>query len=284
MGSMPELPEVETIARRLHQVLHEKHISKVEVLREKSFQGQVASIIDAKIEKVTRKAKVLQIHLSNNLFLLIHLKMTGQLIYQEDGKRVGGGHPTDDWVKDLPAKHTRVIMHFKEGGTLFFNDMRVFGWIKVADEQGVAHEMAGYAPDIIDPLITAEYFQQAFSRRSQAIKLVIMDNTVVAGIGNIYANDALHLAKVSPLRPANSLSDVEIERLYNAALHVINKGVELGGATIDNYRTVDGLAGGYQNVVRVYQREGKKCVECGTTIIRTKQGGRSTFYCSTCQI
>jgi formamidopyrimidine-DNA glycosylase len=111
-----------------------------------------------------------------------------------------------------------------------------------------------------------------------------MDNAVVAGIGNIYANDALHLAKVSPMRQAKSLSENEINDLYQAALYVINKGIELGGATIENYKNVDGMSGGYQEVVRVYQREGEKCMECGSTIIRTKQGGRSTFYCSTCQI
>lgn len=281
---MPELPEVETIARRLNQVLRGKHISRIEILREKSFQGSPASIIDAQIEKVTRKAKVLQVHLDNHFSLLIHLKMTGQLIYQENGKRVGGGHPSDDWVNDLPAKHTRVIVEFKEGGTLYFNDMRVFGWIKVADEVAVKNEMASYAPDIIDAEITVAYLADMFAKRSQPVKLVIMDNTVVSGIGNIYANDALHLAKISPLRPAKSLSSSEVEKLYQAAVTVINKGIELGGATIANYRNVDGLAGGYQNVVRVYQREGEKCVECGSTIVRTKQGGRSTFYCQTCQI
>lgn len=281
---MPELPEVETIARRLNQVLRGKHISRLEILREKSFQGLAAAIIDAQIEKVSRKAKVLHVHLNNNLSLLIHLKMTGQLIYQENGKRVGGGHPSDDWVKDLPAKHTRVIIEFKEGGILFFNDMRVFGWIKVADKKAVAAEMAGYGPDIIDAEVTTDYLAKLFSKRSQPVKLVIMDNTVVAGIGNIYANDALHLAKIHPLRPAKSLTPAEIDSLYKAAITVINKGIELGGATIDNYRNVDGLAGGYQNVVRVYQREGEKCVECGSTIIRTKQGGRSTFYCQTCQV
>lgn len=281
---MPELPEVETIARRLSEVIREKHISRVKILREKSFQGSAATIIGAKILKITRKAKVIQVHLSNDLSLLIHLKMTGQLIYQENGKRVGGGHPSDDWVNELPTKHTRVIIDFNEGGTLFFNDMRVFGWIKVVDAFGVQKEFSAYAPDIIDEVITPAYFMQTFSRRSQPIKLVLMDNAVVAGVGNIYANDALHLAKVSPLRQANSLTDDEVERIYKAAVFVISKGIELGGATIENYKTVDGMSGGYQKIVRVYGREGKSCVECGTEIIRTKQGGRSTFYCTSCQI
>lgn len=282
--AMPELPEVETIARRLNDVLREKHISRVNILREKSFQGDISRIIGAQIITVSRRAKVLQIKLSNNLSLLVHLKMTGQLIYQENGERFGGGHPTEDWIKDLPSKHTRVVIEFLEGGTLFFNDLRVFGWIKIADELAVTKEFAAYAPDIIDPAVTVEYLKRMFSRRSQPIKLVLMDNKVVSGIGNIYANDALHMAKISPLRPAHSLSDGEIQTIYQAALFVITKGIELGGATIDNYRTVDGLAGGYQDVVRVYQREGEECLECHTLIIRTKQGGRSTFYCTTCQV
>lgn len=281
---MPELPEVETIARRLSEVLCNKHISQVSILRDKSFQGEANSIIGSSIESISRKAKIIQIHLSNELSLLIHLKMTGQLLYVENGTRVGGGHPSVDWVMELPTKHTRVIIQFKEGGTLFFNDMRVFGWIKVADKDAVTSEMSGYAPDIIDSEITPSYFKEIFARRSQPIKLVLMDNTVVAGIGNIYANDALHLAKVSPMRPAKSLALDEIERIYQASIFVITKGIELGGATIDNYRNVDGLAGGYQDIVRVYQREGEECAECGTVIIRTKQGGRSTFYCTTCQV
>lgn len=281
---MPELPEVETIARRLNEVLSGKRIASVEILREKSFQGDTQQILGTQVTTVSRKAKVLQIHLSNGYSLLIHLKMTGQLIYQENGRRLGGGHPSDDWVNELPSKYTRAIVEFAEGGTLFFNDLRVFGWIKVVTADEVAKEMANYAPDIIDAEITPLYLQKIFERRSQPIKLVIMDNSVVAGIGNIYANDALHLAKVNPLRPAKSLSAKEVQKVYEAAVFVIQKGIELGGATIDNYRTVDGLAGGYQDIVRVYQREGKKCLVCGTNIIRTKQGGRSTFYCTTCQV
>lgn len=281
---MPELPEVETIARRLHEVLVNKQINQVSVLREKSFQGDPATILNATILDVTRRAKVLQIHLDNNLSLLIHLKMTGQLIYQEDDQRIGGGHPTKDWFDELPSKHTRVVISFTDNGTLYFNDLRVFGWIKVLSEAQVTKELAAYAPDIIDPKVTADYFKDHFQRRSQAIKLVLMDNKFVSGVGNIYANDALHLAKVDPSRPAKSLSDAEAESLFNAVLEVINSGIELGGATIDNYRNADGLSGDYQKVVRVYQREGEPCLNCKTIIERMKQGGRSTFYCKNCQV
>lgn len=281
---MPELPEVETIARRLRQVILDKKISRVDVRRDKSFQGDLAQVIGTTITSVTRKAKVLRLELSSGVSLLIHLKMTGQLIYDESGKRVGGGHPTDDWVESLPSKHTRVVLDFEQPGTLYFNDMRVFGWIKVVTLEEVEKEMASYAPDITDSQISPKYLVKVFSRRTQPIKQVIMDNAIVAGIGNIYANDALNLAKINPLRPAKSLTKKEVQSLYEAAVAVITKGIELGGATIDNYRNVDGMAGGYQDVVRVYQKEGGSCPNCGSKIIRIKQGGRSTFYCPSCQI
>lgn len=280
---MPELPEVETIVRRLRKVLLDNSISKIEILRDKSFQGDSDSIIGKKITNISRKAKIIIISFENKMSVIIHLKMTGQLIFQSnDGQRLGGGHPSDDWVNALPAKHTRVIMTLNNG-TLFFNDMRVFGWIKVLPDSEVASAFIGYAADIIDPAISPTYFKKAFLKKSQPIKQVVMDNSIVAGVGNIYANDALHLAKVSPFRPANSLSNEELNKLYEALLFVIHKGIELGGATIDNYRTVDGLAGGYQDIVRVYQREGQPCIVCKSTILRTKQGGRSTFYCEVCQ-
>lgn len=281
---MPELPEVETIARRLREVIVDKRIKDVTVWREKSWQGEVTEVLGQKILSISRRAKVLQLHLENGLSLLVHLKMTGQLIYVDGTTRIGGGHPTADWVNDLPSKHTRVTIEFFEGGKLFFNDLRVFGWLKVATSEVVKKEFAAYAPDVIDAAVTAGYLEKMFSNRSVPIKLAIMDNKIIAGVGNIYANDALHLAKINPARPSSSLSKKEIATLYDALIVVISKGIELGGATIDDYRTVDGLAGGYQYVVRVYQREGKPCLECGGIIQRTKQGGRSTFYCQNCQV
>jgi formamidopyrimidine-DNA glycosylase len=280
---MPELPEVETIVRRLKKVLLDNTISKVDILRNKSFQGDPDTIIGKKIVEISRKAKISIIQFENGMSMIIHLKMTGQLIFQsDDGQRLGGGHPSDDWVNALPTSHTRVILKLSNG-TLFFNDMRVFGWIKILKSDEVMSAFGGYAPDIIDSAVSPDYFKQVFRKKSQAIKQVLMDNAVVAGVGNIYANDALHMAKLSPFRPANSLTNEELQRLYDSVIFVINKGIELGGATIDNYRTVDGLAGGYQDIVRVYLREGQPCLVCSSAILRTKQGGRSTFYCAVCQ-
>ena len=173
-------------------------ILELSVLREKSFQGNQANIVGQKITDVSRRAKIIIITLKNAKSLIIHLKMTGQLIYQsDDGSRLGGGHPTDDWVNSLPAKHTRIVISLKKG-TLFFNDMRVFGWIKEVDDVLLKKELSGYGPDINNKELTAKYFAEKLSKRSTTIKLSVMDNSLIAGVGNIYANDALNLAKINP--------------------------------------------------------------------------------------
>lgn len=280
---MPELPEVETIARRLRAALPGKTVANAQVLRAKSFVGEEASLIGIKIVAVDRRSKILSLTLSNKQYLLIHLKMTGQLLYVDGSVRLGGGHPSDDFIASLPSVHTRVVITFSDETTLYFNDLRVFGWIKLVNAAGKVKELAGLAPDIIDAAITPSYLFGVLARRSQPIKQVIMDNAVVAGVGNIYANDALHLAKLSPLRTANSLSRGEVERLLLAMKAVITLGIERGGATIQHYKNVEGLVGHYQDVRRVYAREGESCGECGTTIKRFKQAGRSTYYCPSCQ-
>jgi len=282
---MPELPEVETIVRKLQTVLPGKVIQKIVIFHPKSFIGDQQQLIGLPVVAVTRKAKIIRIHLTRELNLLIHLKMTGQLIYADDHQRLGGGHPTEDWVKELPTKHTRVNICFSDNSQLFFNDQRLFGWVKVQTDQEVADTFAVLAPDINDPQVTAAYLAAKLGKRSQAIKQLIMDTTIVSGVGNIYACDALNLAQIHPERPAKSLSLAEIERLVVATKSVIQQGIELGGTTFDGkYVNVDGLAGNYQSVVRVYGREGQACLHCHGTIVKTKLGGRGTYFCSQCQI
>ncbi len=280
---MPELPEVETIARRLRDVVVGKKIQKITVQRDKSFVGSPATLEGAAITGISRRSKVIQFDFDVPEKLLVHLKMTGQLIYQDPKIRLGGGHPSADWVAQLPNKYTRVVVELSDAATLFFNDLRVFGWLKVLDEAQVLKEFSTLGPDIIDPLVTEEYFYQKLQKRGLPVKLVLMDNAVAAGVGNIYANDALNLAQLNPFRPANSLSKEESNRLLIAAKAVITSGIELGGATIDNFRDIDGFAGQYQNVVRTYGKTGLPCPNCGHAIIREKQAGRSTFYCPNCQ-
>lgn len=281
---MPELPEVETITKRLKPYLVEKTISEVVQHHPKTFHGSPKTVEGLKITDVSRRAKMIRIQLEKNQNLLIHLKMTGQVIYVDDQHRVGGGHPTEDWISQLPSKHTRTEIHFVDGAKLFFNDQRLFGWIKVMTDEEVDKEFAKYAPDVISPLFTLEYFSEVVQRRGMPIKLLIMDNTIVSGIGNIYACDALNLARISPFQKANSLTSDQIETLYNAVKATIQKGIDLGGATTDGkYIDVHGFAGKYQLQARVYDRKGKECLNCGGEIVKEKLGGRGTYYCSNCQ-
>lgn len=281
---MPELPEVETIVQRLKNLVASKKVAEIEVLREKSFSGDLQNIVGVMISDVTRRAKLIRIHLSNDLSLLVHLKMTGQLIYVDDEIRMGGGHPTSDWVQDLPSSHTRVVIRFSDDSTLFFNDQRVFGWVRAMDEKMLDNEFSKYGPDVNSPDFTFEYFWSRFDRRTITMKQFIMDNDVVAGVGNIYACDALNLAMINPFRRANEINRDEAKRIYEAMRKVINLGIKLKGATISDYKNVDGFSGGYQDVALVYGKEGESCKNCGGKIIKEKLAGRGTYYCPSCQI
>lgn len=281
---MPELPEVETIALRLAPLIVGKSFSQIEVLRSKSFAGQINDLLNRPVLAVQRRAKILRLQFSQEKNLLVHLKMTGQLIYVGKEGRFGGGHPTADWVADLPSKHTRIIFTFNDQSKLFFNDMRVFGWCRLMTDQQLLSEYAKYGPDIIDSQVTASYLQKKFSNRSLPIKLAIMNNQIMAGVGNIYANEALFLAKIDPRRLAKSLSLTEINTLLKCLQAVIKKSIDLGGTTFDGvYVDVAGFAGGFQKELLVYGREDESCVNCEGKIRRIKQGGRSTFFCEKCQ-
>jgi len=286
---MPELPEVETIVRRLNKVLLGKKIAKVEILRKKNLVGNPQKIVGLKITEVTRRAKLIRFHLPEGLNLLAHLKMTGQFIFVDGaGSRVGGGHPTSDWVQKLPSKHTRIIFTFKDSkgkeSKLFFNDQRTFGWIKVMTDQEVQTEFNKYGPDVHTKAASFEYFSEYLAKTSRKIKQVIMDNKFISGVGNIYACEGLNIAKINPERPANSLSKTESKRLLEAMKKVILLGIKLGGTTISNYRNADGLAGKYQEQALVYGREGEKCKNCSGEIKKKKIGGRGTYFCPRCQV
>jgi len=290
---MPELPEVETIKNRLVNLVVGKPIVNIQVLRDKSFRGDPDKLIGLQFIKVTRRAKIINFHLAQNIDqsknfglsnLLIHLKMTGQLIYVDENTKVGGGHPTADWVNDLPSKHTRVIIQFVDKSNLFFNDMRVFGWVWLMDKDLVEQEFSKYGPDINDPSLGLAYLIASLKNRRIPIKQAIMDNKVIAGVGNIYASEALFVAGVHPQRPANSLREEEMSKLFIAMQKVIDRSIKLGGTTFDGkYVGVDGFAGGFQNELQVYGQNNKQCPNCGSLIKRIKLGGRGTFFCERCQ-
>lgn len=288
---MPELPEVETIVCKLRAVLPGKQIAGLELHHTKPLQGAAESLPQQYVVAVSRRAKIIQFELGATptapptAIILIHLKMTGQLIYQDDQQRIGGGHPTPDWVDQLPSKHTRITMTFADGARLFFNDQRLFGWWKIIAATDLPQAHAGLGPDVTDDTFTLPYFQLELAKKRLPIKVAIMDNRIVCGVGNIYACEALNVARISPFRPALSLTEAEVTALHQAMQQVIALGIELGGTTFDGkYVDIAGLAGQYQTVVRVYGREGQPCPNCGGLIKKEKLAGRGTYFCSECQI
>ncbi len=282
---MPELPEVETIAIQLSEVLVGKVVSSVTVYREKNFFGDKSSLVGKKVKKVGRKAKMMRMEFDDFGGLVqVHLKMTGQLIFVDGEKRVVGGHPTSDWVKSLPSMHTRVEIGFDNGSTLFFNDMRAFGWMRITTKEEQDSQTKDMPPDVVDETFTLEYFEKILKKYKRSIKIILLDQQLMGGIGNIYANDALNLAKVLPTRRGHDLTKIEARKLYEAVKHVIGLGIKYGGASAANYVDTKGLGGTYQNHFLTYKRGGQPCKNCGEKIVKIKLGGRGTFYCPGCQV
>ncbi len=280
---MPELPEVETIVRQLGPRITNQKIKEVEVRHRSSWLGDSTIVVGRSVVAVERKAKILRLSLSGDLSLLIHLKMSGQLLFQDGEQRYGGGHPTADWVNKLPSSHTRVIISFIDGTRLFFNDQRIFGWIKVVSDTWADECFAAMPPDINDPELTSTQFYESLRNRRMPIKQLVLHGKIVGGVGNIYVCDGLHLAGISPMIAANQLTRTQSDRLFAALQTVIILGIRTGGATISNYKDSNGLGGSYQNHFRVYKKEGQSCEVCGTEIIKIKFGGRGTYLCPVCQ-
>ncbi len=283
---MPELPEVETIRRGLSKCLVKEKggkILNVEVLEKRSFIGSPTEAIGARVTRMRRRGKALIFDLSNDKTLICHLRMTGQMIWVGD-ERFAGGHPSDNFIDELPNKQTRVIVDL-EKGKLFFNDQRKFGFIKVVPTVEVEKD-AFIRKLAKEPweMTGRELFEKLQRHKGALIKSVILDQTIVAGIGNIYADEALYFAMINPTRRAGSVSEEEAEKLIEGARVVMDRSLKAGGSTIRNYVKSDGTKGDYLELfAEVFNREGKKCRRCGTEIKKIKVGGRGTHYCPKCQ-
>lgn len=265
---MPELPEVETILQRLLTVLPGKQVQAVEVLRSKSFIGEPARLVGAIVTSIERRSKILIFSFDRPEKLLVHLKMTGQLIYVDATTRLGGGHPTADWIQTLPSSHTRVAITLSEGAQLFFNDQRVFGWLKVVDQAGVHAEFATLGPDITESSVTSDYFFNGIKKRSVPIKQLIMENSFVAGVGNIYANDALHAAGIDPFQPACALKRQDSDRLLDALKTV----VQLVSAWVGQQLTTSGILMAFQEIIkRLSGFTAKKVVRAGFVVMKSSE-------------
>lgn len=278
---MPELPEVETIRRELRPNIVGKIISEIEVLSPKNFVGEKKDAFGKKIVDVLRYGKVLVISLSKGNYLNAHFKLSGQMLYAKNIKKaVFKNKIPFTKGNTMPANTTRVIIKFKDGGALFFNDLRKFGWVKLTKKPE-----APKGVDVLSKEFTQEFLKSVLSSTRKPVKVTLMDQDRITGIGNIYANDSLYIAKVHPQRLSNSLKENEIKVLHQAIVKEINKGIKDQGSSgaDEAFILPDGSRGRHQRHFLVYQREGEPCLRCKTTIKRIKHNGRSSFFCPRCQ-
>jgi len=274
---MPELPEVEVVKIFLEDKLLNQKIISIEILNKNSFIGAPSSVINTTITQFSRIGKQLSIHLSNGKILLIHLKMTGQLII--DGFMLG--HPT----KTIDTKSTRLKFKFNNGVILYFNDQRKFGWVQVFDKDSLKIFQQNLGLDILDKNFIPEYLYSQLQRSRRPVKSVLLDQNFFAGIGNIYANDALFLSNIHPSTPANKITKIQSKNIHKNLIDIMQQSILAGGSTMKDksYVRPDGSHGNNQFSFRVYQRAGESCLVCQTLIKRIVVGGRGTFLCPKCQ-
>lgn len=324
---MPELPEVEIVRRGLEERILGLKIAKIEVLCEKSFQGESTKVLGRKVLALRRFGKALIIDLSERMSLMVHLRMTGQLIFDglDDGsdmeitedeiddaklsdvsfdgkKRYAAGHPSENFVAELPNKQTRVVFWFGRGddesennidtgadngavGILYFNDQRKFGFIKVLATDEVEND-AFIRKLAKEPwqMSAEEFYEKLQKHPHSAIKAVILDQSVIAGLGNIYADESLFMGGIHPEREAGTLTREEAKSLLESAREVMTKSIESGGSTMATYVKADGTRGNYlDKFAQVFRKEGQPCPKCGAEIVKIRVAGRGTHICPQCQ-
>ena len=271
---MPELPEVETIAQSLSSKLKSLEISSIRIIFPPVLRNEDLTIINdlkgRKVVGVRRRAKMLLIDFERNLSLLIHLKMTGQLLF----------YPREEPLD----KHTHFVLSFKDGkNELRFRDVRKFGFISCLRtfDASCADELENLGPE---PLaIKFSQFKKLFQGRKARLKSLLLNQYFIAGIGNIYADEILFQAKLHPLIPASHLGDEDLKRLFKAVRDVLRKAIIHKGSSIRSFTNDEGKRGEFQDYHKVYGRESLSCFICGEKIKRLRLGGRSSFFCPRCQ-
>ncbi|MFA6551588.1 MAG: bifunctional DNA-formamidopyrimidine glycosylase/DNA-(apurinic or apyrimidinic site) lyase [Patescibacteria group bacterium] len=285
---MPELPEVETIRRDLEAKIKNKEIVGIAVKKPSVVRGAYKKLIAAMdgqaITAINRRGKLLIAVLRDDRFLLIHLKMTGQLIYEYKQEIIAGGHSFAKTDLDLPGKHTHVIISFRDGSHLYFNDLRQFGYMKIVDKKGLEEELAKFGIEPLTADFTLANFKKIFARRKTSVKALLLNQKLIAGIGNIYADEICFYAGIRPSRTAPTLNNAEIKKLYQGCKIILQKAIKARGTTFNTFRDADGNKGGFIKFLKVYGRKGERCKRCRAgVIIKIKQGGRGTHYCPECQ-
>ncbi len=289
---MPELPEVETTKKGLKkEIVGEKFIKVVplwrDIIKDVPLSQFKKEIRGQKIIDVRRRAKNLLVFIENNKVLVIHFKMTGHALVVPDkdyklskeGKWIG--FPKTHPLSDPQNQFIRIVFELSGGKKLAISDLRKFASIKLLDKENLDRFLSQYGPEALD--IDFGEFKERIKSKKTSIKKSLMDQSIIAGVGNIYSDEALFEAGIKPLRKISTLKEEELARLYQAIKKVLKKALELRGTSTSDYRDIKGLKGSYDKVRKVYRREGEKCPRCETKIKRIKIGGRSAHFCPRCQ-
>jgi formamidopyrimidine-DNA glycosylase len=285
---MPELPEVETVRRGLNKFVVGRKINNVEIFNAKSFEyikSSQKNLINVKVNDVRRRGKVLIIDLTNHFSLICHLKMTGQIVFRGD-KEWGAGHPTGSFIGELPDKSTRIVFHLG-GAKLYFNDQRKFGWVKLMPTNEVENIpfLNKMGPEPWEEKVEEKFLQNIRRHQNSMIKPAILDQSVIAGIGNIYADESLWAARIHPETRVKNLSDNKLREICSAAGEIMQKSINSGGSTMRDYVKADGTKGDYlEKFANVFRRDGQPCSRCTTTIEKMRVAGRGTHICPKCQV
>ena len=283
---MPELPEVETIKNDLSSKIKGKTIANIEVLLDKIInvptKGFVKTVKGSKITNIERRAKILIITLSGDHALLMHLKLTGQLIYVPELPKGG--------LKELLTtklyQYARVIFIFSNKSALVFNDLRKFAYIKLIPQNKVGEMLSKekFGPEPLSPEFTLEKFKEILAKYpKRVIKQLLMDQAIIAGIGNIYSDEICFYAKVLPIKRVKDLSEEQIKNLFDGIKKILPLAIKLRGSSIDTYVDASGQKGSFVKEMKVYDREGEDCMRCSGKVKRVKIGGRSSYFCPSCQ-
>ena len=283
---MPELPEVETIRRIVDRELRGLTLVDLELTLAKLVRDSpipsLAPLLGRVLIGTDRRAKVLVMHWSDDLSLLGHFKLSGQLaVIRPDGKRIVAGHPVPDPEGTFPHKATHLTFRFNDGSIAYYSDIRQFGWWRLMPASDVPAAIAEFkfGPEGTGGAgFETEYLARQLARRRIAIKLVLLDQGVVAGLGNIYVDEALHRARIHPARSANTLSQQELTLLHEAIGWALDRGIEQGGAAIRQ-----GKAYPRDGFPAIHARKGEPCMRCGAEIVKVTLGGRGTYFCPVCQ-
>src|SRR4051812_48551234 len=287
---VPELPEVETVCRQLEPELEGRQIERLEVLDERWTRPRVAAEVEAAvagrtIEGMGRRGKYLLLGLDGGQTLVMHLRMTGNLVLVEGDDRIdpSEGMRLYEGERSASERHLRARFELDDGRELWFTDPRRFGEAFLIDDSGLEARFAKLGVEPLSADFTPEVLGERAAGRTAPLKSFLLDQAHVAGVGNIYADEALFRARLHPLSPAGSMKAGHLEDLCEGIVEALQAGLDYGGSSIDDYRDARGERGSMQDEFLVHTREGQECVRCGQIICRIVVGGRSTYFCPGCQ-